>query len=150
LLEVLFALIIFSTAAVMLSSSYLNVLTSYIVVGKGSGADQDIALARRQLMAQPDLKTAQDGDEFDAPAPDPGKPRTHIKWTADIQPTNTTDLFNVTLTCVVSTSDASTPTRTVTQAFSLLRPTWSVATDRTTLRQAAAQRIAVLQGKAQK
>jgi general secretion pathway protein I len=149
LLEVLFALMIFAIAAVMLSSSYLNVLTSYVVVGKGSGAEQDIAFARHELLTQADPVAAAAGDEFDAPQGDPSKPRTHIKWTADIEPANTTDLFNVTFTCVVTTSDATTPARTVTEVFTLLRPTWYAdPTMESTLRQAAIQRIMVLQGKA--
>jgi general secretion pathway protein I len=148
LLEVLVALIIFAVAAVMLSSAYLNVLNSYIVVGKGMENLQDIALARQELLEQPDLTTAQAGDSFDTPVMDASKPRTHVKWTADIEPAGTTDLFNVTFTCVVTTDDPATPQKTFTQAFTLLRPTWSDPVDEKSLRQAAVQRIAELQGKA--
>lgn len=148
LLEVLVALMIFAVAAVMLGSGYLNVLNSYVVVGRGTEGQQDVAFARQQLLTQPDLKTAQAGDEFDAPVMETGRPQTHVKWTADIEPAGTTDLFNVTLTCVVTSSDPSKPGRTVTQAFTLLRPTWSDPADQSKLRQAAAQRIAVLQGRA--
>ena len=150
LLEVLVALMIFSVAAVMLSTGYLNVLNSYAVVGKGTEGMQDIAFARQELLAQPDLKTAQKGDEFDAPTMDASKSPTHIKWTADIASAGTTDLFNVTLTCVVTSSDPGTPDRTLTRTFTLLRPTWSDPTDQSNLRQAAAKRIAVLQGRAPK
>ncbi len=149
LLEVLIALMIFAVAAVMLGSAYLNILNSYVVVGKGTEGQQDVAFARQELLMQPDLKAAQDGDEFDAPVTDPGRPPNHMKWTADIEPAGTTDLFNVTLTCVIRTSDPAMPTRTVTQVFTLLRPTWSDPADQTKLRQAAAQRIAALQGRAQ-
>lgn len=148
LLEVLVALMIFAVAAVMLGSAYLNILNSYVVVGKGTQGQQDIAFARQELLTQPDLATAQNGDEFDAPVTDTGKPPNHIKWTADIEPAGTTDLFTVTMKCVITTSDPATPTRTVTQTFTLLRPTWSDPADQTKLRQAAVQRIAALQGKA--
>jgi general secretion pathway protein I len=149
LIEVLVALMIFAMAAVMLGSAYLNILNSYVVMGKGTESLQDIAFARQELLAQPDLTTAQNGDEFDTPVTDASKLPNHIKWTADIEPAGTTDLFNVTLTCVIKSSDPTVPTQTVTQAFALLRPTWSEPTDQTKLRQAAAQRIAVAQGRAQ-
>jgi general secretion pathway protein I len=149
LLEVLVALMIFALAAVMLGSAYLNVLNSYVVAGRGTEGLQNIAFARLELLAQPDLTTAQAGDRFDAPAADPGRPGSHVSWTADIQPAGTTDLFNVTLSCVIETDDPTTPRRTVTQAFTLLRPTWSDPVDQAKLRQDAAQRIAVLQGRAQ-
>ena len=149
LLEVLVALMIFAVAAVMLGSGYLNILNSYVVVGKGTESLQDIAFARQELLTQPDLPAAQEGDEFYAPTTDAGKPPNHVKWTADIKSAGTTDLFNVTLTCVITTAAPATPTRTVTQTFTLLRPTWSDPADQTKLRQSAAQRIAVLQGRAQ-
>jgi general secretion pathway protein I len=149
LLEVLVALMIFAVAAVMLGSAYMNVLNSYVVMGKGTESLQDIAFARMELLTQPDLTTAQKGDEFDTPVTDPSKPKAHVAWTADIEPAGTTDLFNVILTCVVRTDDPTTQPRTVTQSFTLLRPTWSDPTDQTKLRQAATQRIAVLQGRAQ-
>ena len=149
LLEVIVALAIFALIAVVLGSAYLNVLNSYVAVGRGTQNQQDIAFARQALLTQPDLATARNGDEFDAPTADPDRPPTHVKWTADIQPTDTTDLFTVALTCVITTTDPKTPAQTFTQTFALLRPTWSDPTDRTNLRQAAAQRIAVLQGRAQ-
>ena len=149
LLEVIVALAIFALIAVVLGSAYLNVLNSYVAVGRGTQNQQDIAFARQELLTQPDLASARNGDEFDAPTADSSRPPTHLKWTADIEPTDTTDLFTVTLTCVITTTDAKTPAQTFTQTFALLRPTWSDPTDRTNLRQAAAQRIAVLQGRAQ-
>jgi prepilin-type N-terminal cleavage/methylation domain-containing protein len=146
LLEVLVALLIFSLGAVVLGSAYLNLLNSYVAVGRGTEYLQDIALVRQQLMTQPDLTTAQNGDEFDTLQIDPNKAVAHIKWNAAIESAGTADLFNVTLTCVISTTDISTPTKTVIQNFTLLRPTWSDPTEQTTLRQAAATRIGQMQG----
>ena len=146
ILEVLVALLIFSLGAVVLGSAYLNLLNSYVAVGRGTEYVQDIALVRHQLMTQPDLTTAQNGDEFDTLQLDPNKPVSHIKWQADIQPAGVTDLFNVTLTIVISTTDISSPTKTIVQNFALLRPTWSDPADQTTLRQAATTRIGQLQG----
>jgi prepilin-type N-terminal cleavage/methylation domain-containing protein len=150
LLEVLVALLIFSLGAVVLGSAYLNLLNSYVAVGRGTEYQQDLILVRQQLMTQPDLVTAQNGDEFDTLQLDTSKAASHIKWSAGIESAGTTDLFNVTLTCVISTTDTTTPTKTIIQNLTLLRPTWSDPIDQTNLRQTATQRINELQGKVQK
>ena len=141
LLEVLLALVIFSLAAVVLAGGYLNVLNSYAAIGRGTGENQDIAFARQALLQTADLPTVQKGDEYDT------ADSQHVKWTAAVEPTNTTDLFTVTFTCTVSSNSMNSETRTVTQTFMLLRPSWSEAASRSTLRKAAADRIAKLQGK---
>jgi hypothetical protein len=101
--------------------------------------NEDVFFARSQLLTQADLQTATVGAEFD-------DGERHVKWSAEIDPANTTDLFAVTFTCVISDNTAGTP-RTVVENFMLLRPTWSDPTARSTLRQAAADRIAGVQGK---
>jgi general secretion pathway protein I len=140
LVEVLVALVIFAITAVVLGAAYLNVLISYQRAGRDTGDDLDVTYARQELMTQPDLPTAQAGDQFE------DADGRQVKWTADVEPTTTADLFTVTMTCVVTASGRNLP-RTVTQTFMLLRPTWSEPTDRAELRQAAATRIAKLQGK---
>lgn len=141
LLEVLISLVIFSVAAVVLGSAYLNILNSYAVVSRGSGDEQEVAFARQQLLTQAELVSAQNGEEFDSAD---GR---HVKWTAQVDPTGTADLFSVNFTCIISSSAAGTEAKTVKQSFMLLRPTWSDPTDRAALRQNAASRIAKLQGK---
>jgi general secretion pathway protein I len=140
LVEVLVALAIFALASVVLGLAYLNVLRGYAAVRRGTGQDQDVAFARQELLAQPNLQLAETGDQYDTA--DGG----HVQWTAEIDPTTTTDLFTVTLTAQVPNPNGPGP-RTVTQTFMLLRPTWSAPADRTALRQAAANRIAQIQGK---
>ena len=154
LLEVMISLVIFAIAAVILGAGYLNILNDYAVIGRGTGEDQDVAFAREELLTQGDLPTAQAGDEYDTDDGGPTAPKNgtsgvarHVVWTAQISPTNTTDLFSVLFTCTISSASADVPTRTVTQNFMLLRPTWSDPADRTALRQAAAARIAQVQGK---
>ncbi len=139
LIEVIVSLAIFAMIAVVLGAAYLNVLNSYAIMGRGSEDDQDISFARQELLTQPDLQAAENGDEFDTAG------GTHILWTADIEQANTTDLFTVAFTCQISSPQGK--TRTVTQTFMLLRPTWSKPTDESNLRQAAAARIAILQGR---
>jgi general secretion pathway protein I len=140
LIEVLVALLIFTLTAVVLGGAYLNVLNSYEVAQRSNVNDSEVDFARSQLLTQSDLPTAQAGAEFD-------DGNRHVKWTAEIDPTETTDLFTVTFTCVLTDPGAG-PAKTVVQTFMLLRPTWSDPTVQSTLRQTAATRIAVVQGKA--
>jgi general secretion pathway protein I len=138
LIEVLVALMIFSLTAVVMGAAYLNVLNSYEVAQRSNENDGDVDFARSLLLTISDLPTAQSGSEFD----DGDR---HVKWTADIETTNTTDLFTVTFTCVIT--DPKAPNKTVTESFMLVRPTWSDPTERSTLRSNAASRIALFQGK---
>jgi|HubBroStandDraft_1064217.scaffolds.fasta_scaffold54205_4 general secretion pathway protein I len=138
LIEVMVALVIFALTAVVLGGAYVNVLNSFEIARNANVNDEDVFFARSQLLSQADLPTAQAGAEFD----DADR---HIKWTAEVEPANTTDLFTVTFTCVITQTTAA--SRTVVETFMLLRPTWSDPTARSTLRQAAADRIAQFQGK---
>jgi prepilin-type N-terminal cleavage/methylation domain-containing protein len=138
LVEVLVALMIFALGAVVLGSAYLNVLNSYEIARKANANNDDVYFARSQLLVISDLQAAQTGAEFD----DGDR---HVKWSAEIDPANTTDLFTVVFTCVIT--EPQVPSRTVTQNFMLMRPTWSDPTARTVLRQQAANRIAQYQGK---
>jgi prepilin-type N-terminal cleavage/methylation domain-containing protein len=139
LIEVLAALLIFTLTAVVLGGAYLNVLNSYEVAQRSNVDDNDVGFARSQLLVIADLPTAQAGAEFD------DGPR-HVKWTAEVDPADTTDLFTVTFTCVI-TEPGGVPAKTVVENFMLMRPTWSDPSARSTLRQNAASRIAVVQGK---
>ncbi len=143
IIEVLVALTVFAITAVVLGGAYLNVLNSYEVARRANTNDADLAFARSQFLSQSDLQTAETGAEFDDNLPDGTR---HVKWTAEVEPTNTTDLFTVTFKCTISDPRASAP-REVTETFMLVRPTWSDPTDRSTLRQNAASRIAQVQGK---
>lgn len=132
------ALVIFAMTAVVLGSAFVNVLNGYEVARKANVTDADVTFARSQLLAQPDLTTAGDGAEFD----DGDR---HVKWKAEIEPTDTTDLFTVTFSCTVT--EGSLEPQQTTETFMLMRPTWSDPTARSTLRQNAANRIALVQGR---
>jgi general secretion pathway protein I len=141
LIEVLAALMIFGLTAVVLGAAYLNVLNSYEAAERTNVSEADIYFARSQLLTQSDLTTAEAGAEFD-------DDKRHIKWTAQIDPANTTDLFTVVFTCVV-TDPAEKAPKTIVENFMLMRPTWSDPAAESTLRQNAASRIATLQGRQQ-
>ena len=140
LLEVLVALTIFALSAIILGSAYVNVLNSYAVASRFAKTNEDVAFARSLVVTQPDITKLQDGGEFDGVA---GR----VKWSAEITPTTTADVFTVVFTCETTDPAKPDPEKTV-QTFTLLRPTWSIdPAARSQLRQDAKNRIYEIQGK---
>jgi general secretion pathway protein I len=138
MLEVLVALAIFAAMAVVLVASYLNILTAYEVAGRGPAGELDVRFAREMLLAEGSLDAALAGADFE------GADGGRVKWKAEIEPTETADLFFVTFTCEIDATK-DTPARNVAETFRLLRPTWSQPADRETLRAEARQRILDMQ-----
>lgn len=138
ILEVLVALGIFALAAVVLAGAYINVLNGYEAAKRATVNDPDVQFARSQLLAQADVELARQGGEFATPD---GRA---VRWTATIDPTESADLFLVTFECDIAAT-ATVKEQKVQQVFRVLRPTWSVATDRSTLRAAAKDRILKIQ-----
>ena len=140
LLEVLVALMIFALSAVVLGSTYVNILNSYEAVARGNTRDEDVALARAQLLAQPDRTKVEAGAEFDS------LENRHVRWSATLASTVMPDLFAVTFLCEVTDMSKGGEAQKTTQTFTVLRPTWSDAAEKTQLRQTVRDRIAELQG----
>jgi hypothetical protein len=67
-----------------------------------------------------------------------------VHWKATIDPTDSADLFTVTFECDIAAT-TTVKEQKVQQVFRVLRPTWSVAADRSTLRAAAKDRILKIQ-----
>ena len=142
LLEVLVALTIFAMSAIILGSAYVNVLNSYAVAGRFAKTSEDLAFARSLVATQPDITKLESGGEFE------GASGRRVKWSAEITPTTTADLFTVVFTCEISDPAQPQPEKVV-QTFMLLRPTWSIdAAARSKLREDAKARIFEIQGKA--
>ncbi len=142
LVEVLVALAIFALSAIVLGATYVNVLNSYAIASRTTAISEDVAFARSLVTQQPDNKKLVDGGEFESATS--GR---RVKWTAEITPTTTADLFTVVFNCEISDSAQPAPEKTV-QTFMLLRPTWTVeGSSRTQLKQDAKNRIAEIQGK---
>jgi len=132
---------IFAFSAVILASSYVNVLNSYLVVERVAQSSSDVAFARSLVLTEPDRKKLEQGGEFDT------TDNRHVKWEVEILSTSTADLFTVNFTCSVGALGDPEPQKTV-QTFTLLRPTWSIdAAERSKLREATKNRILELQGK---
>lgn len=134
LIEVLIAIAILAAAVIPLAVGYINVLNGYEVARHSTVSDPEMQFARMQLLTQPDVELARQGGDFDAAD---GR---HVRWTALIEPTNEADLFTVTFECELD-GTSTMKAQKVRQVFRLLRPTWSVAADRSTLRAASRDRI---------
>jgi general secretion pathway protein I len=134
LLEVMMALAIFGLGAIVLGAAYVNVLNAYETVQKGNQTDQDVRFARSLLLAEPDRDKAERGGDFDA-----GNGR-RVQWHATIESANVSDLFQVTFVCDITDSAAGTQP-SVTETFTVLRPTWADPVENSKLRQDAADRI---------
>jgi general secretion pathway protein I len=139
LLEVLVALAIFALAAVVLGSAYVNVLNGYQIARRAAGGQSDVQFARAQLLAQPDVELARQGGEFDSAD---GR---RVRWTAVIEPTDLPDLFTVTFECEIAAADAAAKEQKLREVFRVLRPTWSVQTERAKLHAAVRDRITKIQ-----
>jgi general secretion pathway protein I len=143
LLEVLVALAIFAMAAIALGAAYANVLISYADLNRVDERHEDVRFARAALLAEADRENAEEGAEFES-----GDGR-RVRWRAEIEPTNVADLFAVTFVCEVEVPGEMRP-REIVQTFRLLRPTWSDAAERETLRAEARDRILEYQGRLQR
>jgi len=138
LIEVLVALAVFIMMAVVLGSSYANILHAYELAGRAVVRDEDVRFARMSLLAESEREVVERGAQFEG-----GNGR-QVSWKAVIEQTTTADLFLVTFTCEITGPDLPKP-ETVTEVFRVLRPTWSEPADRDKLRADAKTRIAKIQ-----
>jgi type II secretory pathway component PulJ len=140
-LEVLVALSIFAMAAIVLASSYLNILNGYEVIARGTQSNADLAFARSIVLNEADRTKLEQGGQFDT------ADGNRLTWSVEITSTNMPELFNVALTCEMNDATQHASEKSV-QTFTVLRPTWVVdAAERDKLREDAKQRILELQGK---
>ena len=143
LVEVLVALVIFAMAAVVLGSSYLNVLNSYQTVSRGVQVNEDFAFARQIVLREPDRQKLEQGGEFESAG---GR---RAKWSVEITSTLVPNVFNVAFTCELADPTRTEPEK-LTQQFTVLRPTWVIDTaERDKLKADIKTRIFELQGKSE-
>jgi len=134
---------IFAMAAVMLASSYLNVLNAYEAVSRGVVINEDFAFARQLVLNEPDPKKVEEGGEFETAG---GR---RARWTAAIESTTVADVYRVTFTCTLDDPARPEPEEQK-QTFVVLRPSWVTDPgERGKLKEDAKTRILELQGKLQ-
>lgn len=135
LIEVLVALAIFAIAAVVLGASYVNLLQAHAAIRDRDGSEADISWARDALLAEPDRAMVERGG--DVVLPD-GR---MASWRATVTPTGVSDLFDVVLELTAPPAGGSGELVQVSETLRLLRPTWSIESERKALRDRAADRV---------
>jgi len=134
LIEVLVSLAIFAVAAVSLGAAYSNVLLSRIAMKQDEQRLDDLARCRAALIETPGFEDVEAGGEIHLPGG-----RT-ARWQGKIEATAVSDLFAVQLTAEIEPAGGA-EAEEFTETRMLLRPTWSIPSDRQKIRDEARQRL---------
>jgi general secretion pathway protein I len=134
LIEVLMSLAIFALAAVSLGAAYSNVLLGRLALQQDEQRLDDFARCRAALMETPGFDDVEAGGEIHLPGG-----RT-ARWEGKIEATAVSDLFAVQLTAEIERADGA-EAEEFTETRMLLRPTWSIPSDRQKIRDNARQRL---------
>ena len=134
LIEVLVSLAIFAIAAISLGAAYSNVILSRIAMKQDEQRLDDQARCRAALLETPGFEDVEAGGEIRLPGG-----RT-ARWQGKIEATSVSDLFAVQLTAEIEGADGAEPEEYV-ETRMLLRPTWSIPSDRQKIRDEARQRL---------
>lgn len=140
LIEVLVALSIFALAAVGLGSAYSNVLLSRMALKEKGVGEEDFARCRAAMLETANFADIEKGG--DVYLPDDRMAR----WKGKIEPTTVADLFWVTLTVEIQTTAGGPYGTPRAQSQWILRPTWSVESDRAKLLADAKERLLKTRG----
>jgi prepilin-type N-terminal cleavage/methylation domain-containing protein len=140
LIEVLVSLSIFALAAVGLGAAYSNVLLSRMALKEKGVGEEDFARCRAAMIETANFADIEKGG--DVYLPDDRMAR----WKGKIEPTTVTDLFWITLTVEIQTSAGGPYGVPREQSQWILRPTWSVESDRAKLLSDAKQRLLKTRG----
>ena len=123
LIEVVVAVALFASAAVVLSSAFVNALLARDFGKRNADFAQDVRAVRMQLLLEPNLEDAEDGGRYETFGSG------EAEWEAVIEPMEVVDFFRVRLQIEFSEPpEGIAPTYT--EELYLLRPTWSEAEDR--------------------
>ena len=128
LIEVVFALALFSMASVVLTNTFVNTL---LVREKGISNDaynHDIQTVRMQLLLEPNRDDAENGSTYETLSSGTAT------WQAEIETTNVIDLFQVQLTIQFEEPHKE-QEASYQETLYLLRPTWSEPGERSDLLQ---------------
>ena len=140
LIEVLVALAIFALAAVGLGSAYSNVLLSRMALKEKGVGEEDFARCRAAMLETANFADIEKGG--DVYLPDDRMAR----WKGKVEPTTVADLFWVTLTVEIQTSAGGPYGSPREQSQWILRPTWSVESERAKLLADAKERLLKVRG----
>lgn len=135
LIEVLVALAIFALAAVGLGAAYSNVLLGRQALKQYDVGAEDMARCRAALLETVNFDDIEVGGDIYLPDD------RMARWQGKVEPTTVSDLFAVTLSAEIQkeTGGEFIPMKEETRL--LLRPSWSTASDRKVIRDAAKERL---------
>jgi general secretion pathway protein I len=128
LIEVVVAVAIFAMAATALMSAFVNALLARESAASSDQINADIRAVRMQLLLEPDIEAAEDGDQYQS------LHSGEATWEARIEPTNVVDLFRVELQ-IRFTEPPEEQASDYSETLYLLRPTWSESDERSDLLQ---------------
>lgn len=132
ILEVMVATAIFAVAVVGLAAAYINILTNIEVVKEDLALENELSLVRTKILLEPELERVEQGGDINT--------ATHgvAQWNAVVEPTETADLFRVTLEITLEGGERGegVEERKVEQTLYVLRPDWSDPLERENLRSA--------------
>ncbi len=128
LIETVLAVALFASAAVVLTSSFVNALMARELGNHNTLLEGDLRAVRLQLLLEPNREDAEDGDEIETL--NSGK----ASWRAVIEPTQVVDLFKVELQVEFLDPPEDSPSQ-YQETLYLLRPTWSESDERDALLQ---------------
>jgi general secretion pathway protein I len=134
LIEVLMSLAIFALAAVSLGAAYSNVLMGRLALKQDEQRLDDLARCRAALLETPGFDDVEAGGDIHLP----GGRTAH--WQGKIEATAVSDLFAVQLTAEIEANDGG-EAEEFAETRMLLRPTWSIPSDRQKIRDEARQRL---------
>ena len=128
LIEVVIAVALFAMAAVILTSTFVNALQARDRVTSNDERDTDIRSVRLQLLLEPNLDNAEEGDRIETLS------NGEATWRAQIEPTEVIDLFAVRFEIEFQDPQEG-QIATYSEILYLLRPTWSKSDERSDLLQ---------------
>jgi general secretion pathway protein I len=135
LIEVLVALAIFALAAVGLGAAYTNVLLGRQALKQYDVGAEDLARCRAALLETVNYDDIEVGGDIYLPDD------RMARWQGKVEPTEVSDLFTVTLSAEIQKETGGEFIQMKEETRLLLRPTWSTASDRKVIRDAAKARL---------
>ena len=135
LIEVLVALAIFALAAVGLGAAYSNVLLGRQALKQYDVGAEDMARCRAALLETVNFDDIEVGGDIYLPDD------RMARWQGTVEPTTVSDLFAVTLSAEIQKESGGEYIPMKEETRLLLRPSWSTASDRKVIRDAAKERL---------
>ncbi|WOO41931.1 type II secretion system protein [Rubellicoccus peritrichatus] len=132
LAELIVALVLFSLIAVTMGQAIVNNLQALERLSGSTPLDHDLTRMRHRIMVIENLEELKEGGEIELPTDEGGDPMT-VRWTAEVFPTSTLDLFAVDLELEFQGGGLATNRE---MRLFLYRPNWTEAEDREKLSEA--------------